>query len=632
MSIKSIFRLLVRFWHCFSLHCCYIADMSKTPRSTHLARALVFLKPYTKQMMIAGVALVFTAGLSLGLVQYVRIIVDQGFVANSITSLNQAIVGFLIIAVLQAIGTFARFYWVSWLGERVTADIRQAVYAHIIGLHPGYFETNLSGEIQSRITTDTTLIQSVVGSSASVALRNILILIGGTILLFITNPQLTSIVLICIPLVVGPIMIFGRRVRRLSRSSQDEIANVGAYVGESIQQIKTVQAYNHQEVDKRQFSAHVETALTVAIARIKTRSILITIVMTLVFTAVALMIWVGGQDVIDGSMSAGELTAFIVYAVLVASAVAAISAVISELQRAAGAMERLMELLFAENEIVPPANPKQLPGNFQGELKIEQLTFAYPSRPTAPALDDINLEIRPGENIALVGPSGAGKSTLFDLILRFYNPQAGTLRVDGVDIRELDPSSLRDHIAIVSQQPAMFTGNVWENIRYGRPDATDEEVKQAAEAAFASDFIDALPEGFDSFLGEAGIRLSGGQKQRIAIARAILKDPEILLLDEATSALDAESERKVQMALDALMVNRTSLIIAHRLATVMNVDSIIVLEAGKLIAQGTHRELMDENPLYARLANLQFTEPNAHRLSDEVTGEVNERKPMQNLN
>ncbi len=606
--------------------------MSNTPRSIHLARALAFLKPYKKQMLIAGIALVFTAGLSLGLVQYVRIIVDQGFVASSTSSLNQAIVGFLIIAVLQAIGTFARFYWVSWLGERVTADIRKAVYGHIIGLHPGYFETNLSGEIQSRITADTTLIQSVVGSSASVALRNLLILLGGTVFLFITNPRLTSIVMICIPLVVGPIMVFGRRVRRLSRSSQDEIANVGAYVGESIQQIKTVQAYNHQEFDKSQFSAHVETALKVAIARIMTRSFLITIVMTLVFTAVALMIWVGGQDVIDGSMSAGELTAFIVYAVLVASAVAAISAVISELQRAAGAMDRLMELLFAENEIIPPANPKQIPSNFQGALEVDGVTFAYPSRPATPALDRISLEIRPGENIALVGPSGAGKSTLFDLILRFYDPQAGALRLEGIDIRELDPSSFRRHIAIVSQQPAMFTGNVWENIRYGRPDATDEEVMQAAKAAFASDFIEALPEGYDSFLGEAGIRLSGGQKQRIAIARAILKDPEILLLDEATSALDAESERKVQMALDALMANRTSLIIAHRLATVMNVDRIVVLEAGKLVAQGTHRELIMDSPLYAHLANLQFAEPETNRLLDEDRLQAIEEKRVHNLN
>jgi len=576
--------------------------------SSVLLGALQFLVPYKKQIVWASIALVFTAGLSLALVQFVRIIVDQGFVASSTSSLSQAVAGFMIIAVLQALGTFARYYWVSWLGERVTADLRRAVYSHIIGLHPGYFETNLSGEIQSRITADTTLIQSVIGSSVSVALRNLLILIGGTIFLFITNPRLTSVVLICIPLVVGPIMIFGRRVRRLSRSSQDKIANVGAYVGESIQQIKTVQAYNHQDYDRSEFSDHVESAFTVAIFRIKTNAILITVVMTLVFAAVATMIWVGGQDVINGVMSAGELTAFIVYAVMVAMAVAAISGVIAELQRAAGALERLMDLLHAENEIRAPATPEHLPGKPSGALSIEQLSFAYPSRRETLALDNVTLEIEPGENVALVGPSGAGKSTLFDMILRFYDPGSGCIALEGIDIRKLDPVELRSHIAVVSQQPAMFTGNVWDNIRYGRPQADDDAVKQAAKSAYASDFIEALPEKYDSFLGEAGVRLSGGQKQRIAISRAILKDPEILLLDEATSALDAESERQVQLALERLMKDRTSLIIAHRLATVKNVDRIVVLDAGNLIAQGTHRDLMQSCELYANLANLQFNE------------------------
>ncbi len=577
-----------------------------------LIKAAAFLKPYKKQITIAAVALVFTAGLTLGLVQYVRIIVDSGFVEGSNDSLNTAILGFLIVAVLQAVGTFARFYWMSWLGERVTADIRKAVYSHIIDLHPGYFEDNLSGEIQSRITTDTTLIQSVIGSSASIALRNLLMLVGGTVFLFITNPKLTSVVMICIPLVIGPILFFGRKVRRLSRSSQDEIANVGAYVGESIQQIKTVQAYNHQGHDDRQFSNHVETAFTVALRRIMMRSILITIVMTLVFAAVAIMIWVGGQDVINGTMSAGDLTAFVVYAVLVAAAVGAISQVISELQRAAGAMERLMELLEANNEIQAPENPRHLNGQFKGSLALSEVTFAYSSRLEIPALNKVSLLIQPGESVALVGPSGAGKSTLFDLVLRFYDPQSGSLSLDGVDIRELDPQELRSHIAIVSQQPTMFTGNVWENIRYGRPDASEEEVREAAESAFASEFIEKLPEGYDSYLGESGIRLSGGQKQRIAIARAILKDPEILLLDEATSALDAESERKVQMALEKLMANRTSLVIAHRLATVMNVNRIVVLEAGQLIAQGSHQELLRDCKLYANLASLQFS-PNAEK-------------------
>ena len=572
-----------------------------------LLKSASFLKPYKKQITIAAVALVFTAALTLGLVQYVRIIVDSGFVEGSTEALNTAVLGFFLIAIFQAIGTFARFYWVSWLGERVTADIRMAVYAHIIHLHPGYFEDNLSGEIQSRITTDTTLIQSVIGSSASIALRNILMMLGGTIFLFITNPKLTSVVMICIPLVIGPILYFGKKVRLLSRSSQDEIANVGAYVGETIQQIKTVQAYNHQSHDDKQFSDHVETAFNVALRRIMMRSFLITIVITLVFGALAVMIWVGGQDVINGTMSAGELTAFVAYAVIVASAVGAISQVISELQRAAGAMERLMELLEAVNEIKAPKKPRQLNGNFKGLLTLTDVSFAYSSRPENPALDGVTLQIRSGESVALVGPSGAGKSTLFDLVLRFYDPQSGSIALDGVDIRELDPQELRSHIAIVSQQPTMFTGNVWDNIRYGRPDASDEEVRHAAESAYASEFINKLPEGYDSYLGEAGIRLSGGQKQRIAIARAILKDPEILLLDEATSALDAESERKVQMALEKLMANRTSLVIAHRLATVMNVSKIAVLDSGKLIAQGSHKELLLESELYANLAKLQFS-------------------------
>ena len=572
-----------------------------------LLKSAAFLKPYKKQIAIAALALVFTAGLTLGLVQYVRIIVDSGFVEGSTEALNTAVLGFFLIAIFQAVGTFARFYWVSWLGERVTADIRKAVYSHIIDLHPGYFEENLSGEIQSRITTDTTLIQSVIGSSASIALRNLLLMVGGTVFLFITNPKLTSVVLICIPLVIGPILYFGKKVRLLSRSSQDEIANVGAYVGETIQQIKTVQAYNHQSHDDRQFSDHVETAFNVALRRIMMRSFLITIVITLVFGALAVMIWVGGQDVINGTMSAGELTAFVAYAVLVASAVGAISQVISELQRAAGAMERLMELLEAENEIKAPQTSHQLKGDFKGLLSLTDVTFAYASRPETPALDGVTLQIQSGESVALVGPSGAGKSTLFDLVLRFYDPQSGSLALDGIDIRELDPQELRSHIAIVSQQPTMFTGNVWDNIRYGRPDASDEEVRDAAESAYASEFIEKLPEGYDSYLGESGIRLSGGQKQRIAIARAILKDPEILLLDEATSALDAESERKVQMALEKLMANRTSLVIAHRLATVMNVSKIVVLDSGKLVAQGSHKELLLESELYANFASLQFS-------------------------
>ena len=585
--------------------------MYQSSSRTPLVRAFVFLKPYKKQISWASIALIFTAGLNLTLVQYVRIIVDQGFVANSTIFLGQAISGFLIIAVLQALGTFARFYWVSWLGERVTADLRRAVYSHMISLHPGYFEANLSGEIQSRITTDTTLIQSVIGSSASVALRNLLLLLGGIIFLFITNPRLTSIVLVCIPLVVGPIMVFGRRVRRLSRSNQDRVASVGAYVGESIQQIKTVQAYNHQDYDRAEFAEHVEKTFEVALKRVKTNAYLITIVMTLVFLAIGMMIWVGGLDVINGTMTPGELTAFIVYAVMVATAVAAISGVISELQRAAGALERLLELLYAESEITAPPNPVSFAGNPKGSLLINKVSFSYPSRPESLAIDNVSFLIKPGENVALVGPSGAGKSTIFDLILRLYDVDQGTIQLEGIDIRDLDPVDLRRHIAIVSQQPAIFTGNVFDNIRYGQPMADRLAVDSAAESAYAKKFIEELPDKYDSFLGESGVRLSGGQKQRIAIARAILKDSEILLLDEATSALDAESERQVQNALADLMQNRTSLVIAHRLATVKNMDRIIVMDAGSVIAEGRHEDLLKQSTLYANLAKLQFSE-NSH--------------------
>lgn len=566
-----------------------------------------FMRPYASRIALASIALIFTAGLSLALVQIIRIIVDSGFVAGSNPSLNVALLGFVGVAVLQAIGTFARFYWVSWLGERVTADIRKSVFSQLLLLHPGFFESNLSGEISSRITTDTTLIQTVIGSSVSIALRNFLMLIGGTGFLFITNPRLTSIVLLCIPLVVGPIIFFGRRVRSLSRDTQDEIANVGAYVGEAIQQIKTVQAFNHQEHDKRQFDRHVEAAFEVSCRRIYMRSILITVVMTLVFSALAAMIWVGGQDVISGRMSAGELTAFVAYAIIVAAAVGAISQVLSDLQRAAGAMERLVELLESESAISEPEGEHgSLPDPLRGEINIINLRFCYPSRPEIFALNEFNLTIRSGESLALVGSSGAGKSTLIDLILRFYDPQTGCVTLDNVDIKTLHPEVLRRHMAVVSQQPALFTGTVLENIRYSRPEASEEEVSLAAKNAFAEEFIAQLPEGFQSHLGEGGVRLSGGQRQRLAIARAILKNPSILLLDEATSALDAESEQKVQLALDHLMKGRTSIVIAHRLATIKNVDRIVVMKNGKIVAEGSHEDLLLSSSLYNKLAKLQF--------------------------
>lgn len=573
-----------------------------------LAAMVDFLVPYRWRVLGATVALIFTAGITLLLGQGLRILVDRGFGEGAGAGLDQAILIFYGIVMLLAIGTFIRFYLVSWIGERVSADLRREVYNHVVELHPGFFETNLSTEIQSRITTDTTILQTVIGSSVSIALRNVLMFVGGLILLLITNPKLTGIVLICVPLVVAPIIYFGRLVRELSRQSQDRIAHVGSFVGESLKNIKVLQAFNHQRRDREAFSDHVESAFEVARQRITYRSWLTSVVLMLVMGAIASMLWVGGHDVIAGRITAGELTAFVFYAVMVAGSVGAISEVYSDLQRAAGATERLLELLHAESLIKSPADPVTLPEPVQGVVEIKDVVFNYPSRPDTPAINGLTLMLPAKSSLALVGSSGAGKSTLVDLILRFYDVQQGAICFDGIDIRDLAPESLRRHIAIVPQQPILFSNSVIENIRYGRPNATDDEVKQAAEAAYADEFIERLPSGYDSFVGDSGVRLSGGQRQRIAIARAVLKDPRLLLLDEATSALDAESEYKVHQALDHLMQDRTTLVIAHRLATVMNVDRIVVLDQGKLVAEGSHRELICDSPLYARWANLQFGE------------------------
>lgn len=573
-----------------------------------LAEILGFLKPYKLHVCGAMLALIFTAFVTLSIGQGLRLLIDQGFGEGAGESLDQAIIICFGMVILMAVGTFARFYMVSWVGERVSADIRRKVFNHVIELHPGYFETNLSGEIQSRITTDTTLLQTVIGSSVSMALRNVLILFGGITWLFITNPKLTAIVMISVPLVVMPIMIYGRRVRNLSRSSQDKVAEVGGFVGESLKNIKILQAFNHQQRDTQQFSEHVESAFQVGLRRIRQRAFLTSVVITLVLGAVTVMLWVGGHDVIAGRISPGELAAFVFYAVMVASAVGSISEVYGDLQRAAGATERLIELLHAETELPIAEQPTALVQPVTGAIAIEQVNFAYASRPETLAIDSLSLELAAGKSLALVGSSGAGKSTLVDLILRFYDVDSGAIRFDGVDIRQLDPQDLREHIALVPQQPVLFSTSVMENIRYGKPDATDEEVRKAAVAAFADEFISALPEGYDSFVGESGIRLSGGQRQRIAIARAILKDPKLLLLDEATSALDAESEYKVQQALEELMKDRTSIVIAHRLATVVNVDTIAVLDRGRLVAKGSHQQLLHSSELYARWAELQFGE------------------------
>jgi ATP-binding cassette subfamily B protein len=588
------------------------SDASRKGSLAALKGLLPFLAPYRRQFVLAGIALLFAAGATLAIPAAFKQMIDLGFGAaagaHSIRHVDATFLALFGVAAVLGVATAARFYMVSWLGERVTADIRSAVYRHVVHQSPEFFETTQTGEVLSRLTTDTTLIQAVVGTSISLALRNTLLFLGGLVMLFVTSAKLTAIILALLVAVILPIVLFGRRVRKLSRDSQDRIADASALAGEILNAMPTVQAYTHEQIEANRFGSSVEGAFSAAMQRIRARSLLTMLAIVLIFGTIVFVLWLGAHAVLEGTMTGGDLGQFILYASIVAGSIGALAEVMGEAQRAAGATERLLELLAARSDIRNPAHPRPLPARSSNgaALALHDLTFAYPSRQDTAALDHVSLAIRPGETVAVVGPSGAGKTTLFQLLLRYYDPQSGSITLDGVDIRDLDLHTLRGAIGIVPQDTVIFSADAMENIRYGRPEATDEEVIAVAKLAAAHEFIERLPQGYRSFLGERGVRLSGGQRQRIAIARALLKNPPLLLLDEATSALDAESERLVQGALEAAMVGRTTVIIAHRLATVQRADRIVVMEDGRVVETGTHASLVAMGGIYANLAALQF--------------------------
>jgi ATP-binding cassette subfamily B protein len=583
-----------------------IEERAPSRKLGNLRAALRYLAPYRWYVVGASLALIVTASVTLSIGQGVRMVIDAGFTSGTPGMLGHSLEIFASLVGLLTLGTYARFYLVSWVGERVSADLRRAVFDHLVHLNPGFFEENLPTEIQSRVTTDTTLLQTVIGSSVSIALRNLLMFVGGVALLVASNPKLSLIVLVSAPVVVAPIVLFGRRVRSLSRSSQDELARVGSYVGEAFRHIKIVQAFNHQARDIQTFGEHVESAFTVAVSRIRQRAWLVALVMLLVLSAIAMMLWIGGQDVIAGRTSAGELAAFIFYAFIVAGSVGSISEVVSDLQRAAGATERLVELLAATSPLIDPADPVVLEARGPASLGFEGVDFTYPTRPTARVLKQASFRVGAGATIALVGPSGAGKTTLFDLAQRFYDPDSGRVLIDGVDIRRCSLRDLRDQIGFVPQDPVLFAGSVLDNLRYGEPDADEAAVREALTAAGALNFVEGFPDGLATRVGEGGVGLSGGQRQRLAIARALIKKPRLLLLDEATSALDAQSEEAIRATVRALRGRTTVLIIAHRLSTVIEADRIVVLDDGVVVAEGPHDELLGASPLYREYAQIQL--------------------------
>ncbi len=573
-----------------------------------LRSLLPFLKPFRWHIAGAGAALIVSSAATLALPAALRALIDRGFSAAQISAISHYFLLFLLAAAVLGIATAIRFYFVTWLGERVIADLRKAVFDNVIGLSPMFFEVTRTGEVLSRLTADTTLIQTVVGSSASVALRNFVMFVGGLVLMFVTSLKLTGLVVGAVLLVMVPLIAFGRWVRVLSRKSQDRIADTSARASEMLNAVQTVQAFTHEDVERREFGRAVELSFDIAVKRTRARAVMTAVVIFAAFGCITGVGWVGAQDVVSHAMTAGELVQFIFYAGIVAGGVGAMSETWGDLQRAAGASERLSELLTVEPDVKVPPNPAHLPAHPRGKVSFEHVTFRYPSRPDIAALNDFSLHIAPGEAVALVGPSGAGKSTVFQLLLRFYAPQAGRILFGDVDVASLAPEDLRRHISLVAQDPVIFSGSIADNIRYGRESASDDEVKRAAEAAAASEFIEQLPNGYRAVVGERGTTLSGGQRQRIAIARAILRDAPLLLLDEATSALDAENERLVQQGLTNLMAGRTTIVIAHRLATIQRLKRIIVMDRGRVVGEGSHAELVARGGLYARLADLQFSQ------------------------
>jgi len=571
-----------------------------------LRTLLPFLRPFRFRIAAAITALIISSGATLVLPAALRSLIDRGFSADQIAAISHYFLLFMLAAAILGISTAIRFYFVTWIGERVIADLRKAVFSNVIGLSPVFFEVTRTGEVLSRLTADTTLIQTVVGSSASVAARNFVMFVGGLILMFVTSLKLTALVTGAVVLVMIPLMLFGRWVRTLSRKSQDRIADTSAHAGETINAVQTVQAFTHENIERAQYGHAVEQSFDVAVLRTRARAAMTAVVIFAVFGSIAAVGWVGAQDVVSHVMTAGQLVQFIFYAGIVAGGVGALSETYGDLQRAAGASERLSELLTVEPEVKAPLHPVALPIPAKGAVHFDNVSFRYPARPEHKALNGFSLDIKPGEAVALVGPSGAGKSTVFQLLLRFFAPQNGAILFDGIDTADLDPIDLRHNIALVAQDPVIFSGTIADNIRYGRPDASDEDVRKAAEAAVASEFIDRLPDTYRTRVGERGMTLSGGQRQRLAIARAILRDAPLLLLDEATSALDSENERLVQQGLANLMAGRTTIVIAHRLSTIQKLKRIVVMDQGRIVGEGSHAELVAGGGLYKRLAELQF--------------------------